>query len=112
MTPQSRSRALPRITIVTPAFGDDEYLEATLRSVIFQDYPNLELIVIEDGTSSERRRILKKYEAHFSWQICPPATELCAALNMALLNHRERFWAGSSRAIPSHEWSVRDWECL
>ena len=73
----------PRITIVTPAISGDEYLEATLRSVISQDYPNLELIVIEDGTSSERRRILKKYEAHFSWQMCPPATELCAALNLA-----------------------------
>src|ERR1700738_913080 len=73
----------PRITIVTPAISGDEYLEATLRSAICQDYPNLELIVIEDGTSSERRRILKNYEAHFSWQMCPPATELCAALNMA-----------------------------
>src|SRR5260221_5597083 len=74
---------LPRITIVTPATSGDEPFDATLRSTSFQDYPNLEFIVIEDGTSSERRRILKKYEAHLSWQLCPPATELCAALNMA-----------------------------
>jgi O-antigen biosynthesis protein len=73
----------PCITIVIPAVGADEYLEATLRSVIYQDYPNLEFIVIEDGANCERRRILKKYESQFSWQMCLPGTELCAALNMA-----------------------------
>jgi glycosyltransferase involved in cell wall biosynthesis len=73
----------PCITIIIPAIGADQYLEVTLRSVIYQDYPNLELIIIEDGASCERRRILKKYEASFSWQICLPGTELCAALNMA-----------------------------
>src|SRR5260370_6444865 len=86
MTPQSRSRALPRITIVTPALGDDQYLEATLRSVIYQDYPNLEFIVIEDGAGGERRSVLENYRSHFCWQSCAPGTELCAALNMAFAN--------------------------
>src|SRR6267143_1166900 len=87
MTPQSRSRPLPRITIVTPALGDDQYLEATLRSVVYQDYPNLEFIVIEDGASGEwRRRVLENYRSHFCWQSCAPGTELCAALNMAFAN--------------------------
>jgi len=86
MTPQSRSRPLPRITIVTPALGDDQYLEATLRSVIYQDYPNLEFIVIEDGAGGERRRVLENYRSHFCWQSCAPGTDLCAALNMAFAN--------------------------
>ena len=73
----------PCITIVIPALNADDYLEATLRSVVYQDYPNLELLVIEDGASCERRRILKKYESNFSWQVCLPGTELCTALNMA-----------------------------
>jgi glycosyltransferase involved in cell wall biosynthesis len=72
----------PRITIVTPALSGDEYMEATLRSVVYQDYPNLEFIVIEDG-SQERRRILEKYRERFVWQQCPPGTELCVALNKA-----------------------------
>lgn len=86
MTPSPSSVAVslsPRITIVTPALCGDQYLEATLRSVVYQDYSNLELIVIEDGASNERLRILEKYQAYFSWQRCPPGTELCAALNMA-----------------------------
>ena len=82
----SRSLAdstLPRITIVTPALGRDEWLEATLRSVVYQDYPNLEHIIIEDGASAERRSILDRYASHFSWLTCAPGTELCAALNLA-----------------------------
>ena len=84
--PGSSSRAdsrFPRITIVTPALGNAEHLEATLRSVVYQDYPNLEYIVIEDGASDEPRRILEKYQAHFCWLSCAAGTELCAALNMA-----------------------------
>ena len=74
---------LPRITIVTPAISGAEHLEATIRSVIYQDYANLEYIVVEDGANGERRRILEKYQAHFCWQSCPSGTELNSALNMA-----------------------------
>ena len=83
MTSQFSPTSLPRITIVTPATARDEYLEATIRSVVYQDYPNLEYIIIEDGTNINRRHVLEKYESNFSWQNCPPGTELCAALNMA-----------------------------
>src|SRR5260221_7899634 len=86
MTLQSRSTPLPRITIVTPTLGDDRHLEATLRSVIHQDYPNLEFIVVGDDASGERRRVLEKYQSHFCWQSCAPRTELCAALNLAFAN--------------------------
>jgi glycosyltransferase involved in cell wall biosynthesis len=88
MTSPAGSRSLagstfPRITIVTPALGRDQWLEATVRSVVYQDYPNLEYIVIDDGASPERRSILDRYTTNFSWQTCPQGTELCAALNLA-----------------------------
>jgi len=81
MTPQSgasppTASRFPRITMVTPALSSDVWLEATLRSVVYQDYPHLEYIVIEDGASAERRRILEKYKSQLSWQTCPPGTEL------------------------------------
>ena len=43
----------PRISIVVPSFEQGEYLEETLRSVLLQGYPELELIVV-DGGSSDR----------------------------------------------------------
>lgn len=88
MTSPAGSRLLadsqfPRITIITPALSRNEWLEATVRSVVYQDYPNLEYIIIEDGASAERRSILDRYASYFSWLTCPPGTELCAALNLA-----------------------------
>jgi len=74
----------PRITIVTPAVCPaEQHLEPTIRSVMYQCYPNLEFIVIENGVSAERLEVLKKYRGHFLWQTCPPDTDCCAALNMA-----------------------------
>ena len=74
---------LPRITIVTPVVGNDEYLEATIRSVVHQDYPHLEYIVMDNGGSEKHREIIRKYEPQLTWRVCPQNTELCAALNMA-----------------------------
>jgi glycosyltransferase involved in cell wall biosynthesis len=82
-SPSVASSPFPRITIVTPALDRDEFLEATVRSITSQDYPNLEFIVIEDGTSPDRRRVLDKYASHFRWEVCAPGTELCAAVNAA-----------------------------
>jgi glycosyltransferase involved in cell wall biosynthesis len=74
---------LPRITIVTPALGNDDQLEATIRSVVHQDYPHLEYIIIEDGTSEKRREIIRQYASRLTWRCCPANTELCRAVNMA-----------------------------
>jgi glycosyltransferase involved in cell wall biosynthesis len=51
----------PRITIVTPSFNQGRYLEETLRSVLLQDYPNLEYIVMDGGSMDDSLRILEKY---------------------------------------------------
>lgn len=84
MTSLSVPTAPPGITVVLPVLAAaEQHLESAIRSVIYQCYPNLQFIVIEDGTSDERREILQRYRAHFVWQSCSPGTELCAALNMA-----------------------------
>jgi glycosyltransferase involved in cell wall biosynthesis len=50
--------------VVTPAFNHAEFLEATLRSVLLQDYPNLEYLVIDGGSSDGSRAILERYSEH------------------------------------------------
>jgi cellulose synthase/poly-beta-1,6-N-acetylglucosamine synthase-like glycosyltransferase len=39
----------PRITLVTPVYNGARFIEATIRSIVYQGYPNLEYIVVDGG---------------------------------------------------------------
>ena len=52
----------PRISIVTPSLNQASFLEFTLRSVIEQNYPDIEYIVQDGGSSDGSVEILKRYE--------------------------------------------------
>lgn len=47
----------PRVSIITPVFNGQDYLEETLQSLVNLDYPNLELIVIDDGSTDNTYEI-------------------------------------------------------
>jgi glycosyltransferase involved in cell wall biosynthesis len=74
----------PKITIVTPSFNQGQYLEATLRSVILQNYPNLEYIVIDGGSSDNSVEIIKKYEPWISFWQSQPDKGQSDAINQGL----------------------------
>jgi hypothetical protein len=53
----------PRITVITPSFNQARFLEATLRSVLLQGYPDLEFIVIDGGSNDGSVDVLRHYDA-------------------------------------------------
>ncbi len=59
--------AWPRLTIVTPNFNGAATLEATLRSVLDQNYPNLEYIVVDGGSTDGSIEILRRYSNRLAY---------------------------------------------
>ncbi len=56
----------PRISVVTPNFNYERYLETTLRSVLLQGYPNVEYLVQDDGSTDGSAVLIRRYEAHLA----------------------------------------------
>ena len=67
-----QSRTFPRISIVTPSYNQARFLEQTLQSVLRQDYPNLEYVVMDGGSSDGSLEIIRNYSPWLNhWTSAP-----------------------------------------
>lgn len=73
--------AWPRITIVTAVYNGARYLDETIRSVVQQRYPNLEYIIVNDGSTDGTRDIIGTYEQRIAGVIDQSNQGLYSALN-------------------------------
>jgi glycosyltransferase involved in cell wall biosynthesis len=58
---------LPRITIVMPCFNQSMFIEESIRSVLDQNYPNLEFLILDGGSTDGSQEIIKRYSDHLAY---------------------------------------------
>jgi len=75
----------PKISIITPSFNQGKYLEETIFSVLGQNYPNLEYIIIDGGSTDNSVDIIKKYENQLTYWISEPDNGQSHAINKGFM---------------------------
>jgi glycosyltransferase involved in cell wall biosynthesis len=81
MVSENEQSAWPRIALVTPVRNSGRYIEATIRSVLAQGYPNLEYFIVDGGSTDNTVDIIRKYETQISGWISEPDHGMYDAIN-------------------------------
>jgi glycosyltransferase involved in cell wall biosynthesis len=71
----------PRISVVMPSYNQARFIERSILSVLNQNYPNLDFIIIDGGSSDGTVDIIRKYEKYLSYWISEPDAGQSDALN-------------------------------
>jgi glycosyltransferase involved in cell wall biosynthesis len=107
----NRDTSWPKISIVTPSFNQGQFLERTILSVLNQNYPNLEYIVMDGGSTDRSVDIIKRYEGFLAhWKSEKDAGQgdaiqrgfrLCTGDILAYLNSDDVYLPGVLQRVGS-----------
>lgn len=100
----SDGSAWPRISVVTPSFNQAPFLEATLRSILLQGYSDLELFVMDGGSTDGSVDIIRKYETWIAKWVSERDGGQSAAINRGLGLSSGTFatWINSDDMLHQH----------
>lgn len=86
-----------RISVIVTSYNQAKFLDATLRSIVEQEYPNKEIIVIDDGSSDGSVELIRKYEPHLAtWRTGPNRGQsIAVSTGFGLTTGRVAGWISS-----------------
>ncbi len=115
-------KIFPRISIVTPSYNQGEYLEKTIRSVIDQNFANLEFIVMDGGSNDNSLEIIKRYENQIDYWVSEPDKGQADAIYRGFeratgdvigwLNSDDLFMPGALKKVGAFFMENREVDCV
>src|SRR3989344_3380960 len=100
-----------KFSIIIPSFNQGRFIEQTIKSVLDQNYPDLEFLVLDGGSSDDSFNIIKKYSKFITWRSHRDGGQV-AAINeglkkstgdiIAYINSDDYYLPGSFQAVADY----------